>query len=98
MNVVWTETAIAHLANIYDFIARDSDRFALRMVDRITARSKQLSEFPESGQMVPEYQDRSIRETIEGPYRIVYRIQNDGVQVLSVIHGAQILPPEPPSA
>ena len=95
MNVVWTDSAIGQLTNIYDFIARDSDRYALRMIDRITDRSKQLAAFPESGQMVPEYQNATIREVIEGPYRILYRLQPDTVEVLSVIHGAHMLPPEP---
>ena len=97
MNVVWTDTAIAHLTTIYDFIARDSDRYALRMIDRITARSKQLSTFPQSGEDVPEYQNPDLREVIEGPYRIIYRLRSDAVGVLGVVHGASLLPPEPPT-
>jgi hypothetical protein len=41
------------------------------MVDRITSRSKQIGQFPESGQMVPEYERPNVREVIEGPYRVI---------------------------
>jgi plasmid stabilization system protein ParE len=55
MKVQWTQTAIGHLASIYEYISRDSARFAQRMVDRITSRSRHLARFPMSGQMVAEY-------------------------------------------
>ena len=42
--------------------------------------------------MVPEYQDIDIREVIEPPYRIVYRVTPNRVDVLAVFHGAQLLP------
>jgi plasmid stabilization system protein ParE len=30
-----------------------------------------------------------IREVIEGPYRIIYHIKPDQIDVLAVIHGSQ---------
>ncbi len=36
MNVLWTHTAVRHLTDIYEYIARDSARYARRMVDRIS--------------------------------------------------------------
>jgi plasmid stabilization system protein ParE len=46
--------------------------------------------------MVPEYQDPDIREVLEGQYRVIYEVTAKEIQVLAVIHGAQLLPPEPP--
>jgi len=96
MKVLWTRTAIGHLTDIYEYIAGDSRRYAKRMVDRITGRSQQIASHPESAPVVTEYGDPAIREVIEGAYRIIYRIQSDAVVVLAVIHGARLLPPEPP--
>lgn len=93
MTVHWTNTAVAHLVAIYEYIARDSANYAQRMVDRLTARSQQLATFPLSGARVPEYQENDIREVIERPYRIIYRVGEDRVEVLAVVHGAQLLPP-----
>ena len=94
MNVHWTDTAVAHLVAIYERIAQDAPVYAQRMIDRLTKRSEQIATFPESGRMVPEYEAPDIREVIESPYRIVYRIKVDQIDVLAVVHGAQLLPPE----
>ena len=95
MKVYWTRNAIGQLTSIYEHIAQESPRYALRMVDRITARSQQIDAHPRSGQMVPEYQDSAIREVIEGPYRVIYLLGGD-IRVLAVVHGAQLLPSDPP--
>ena len=93
MRVHWTRTAIEHLLAIYGQIEKDSPAYAQRMSDRLTGRSEQIAAFPMSGRMVPEYEASDIREVIEGPYRIIYRIKPDQVDVLAVVHGAQLLPP-----
>jgi toxin ParE1/3/4 len=97
MKVLWTRTAVGHLTDIYEYIAGDSTRYAKRMVDRLTARSKQIASHPESAPVVAEYGDPAVREVLEGPYRVIYRIESDAVLVLAVIHGARLLPPGPPS-
>ena len=88
MKVHWTDTAEGHLEGIYAYIAQDSPEYAKRMVDRITRKSQQISEFPFSGRRVPEYDIDQIRELIESPYRIIYYIKADQIDVLAVLHGA----------
>lgn len=66
MKVLWTETALAQLLSIYDYLSQTSPHYALRVVDRLTKRSIQISGFPNSGRMVPEYELNEIREVIEG--------------------------------
>ena len=94
MRVHWTQNAIEHLVNIYEYIAINSPTYANRMVDRITHRSEQIADQPLSGRKVPEYQTEDIRELIEKPYRIIYRIKANQIDVLAVIHGARLLPEE----
>ena len=91
MIVHWTENAIEHLVNIYEYIAINSPTYGKRMVDRITRRSEQIAEHPLSGRKVPEYDAEDIRELIEKPYRIIYRIKPDQIDVLAVIHSARLL-------
>ena len=93
MKVCWTDNAIGHLCAIHEYIARDSSTYARRMIDRLTARSIQLARSPLSGAVVAEYGAPDIREVIEKPYRIIYRVETDRVDVLAVIHGARLLPP-----
>jgi toxin ParE1/3/4 len=88
MKVHWTDAAEGHLDALYEYIAQDSPEYAKRTVDRLTRRSQQIAEFPFSGRRVPEYDMDQIREVIEGPYRIIYHIKADQIDVLAVIHGA----------
>ena len=90
--VVWTQTALAHLAAIRDYIAQTSELYAERMVQRVLARGPQLAQFPDSGRMVPEVGRAEIREVLEGPYRVIYRRTDERVEVLAVVHARQAGP------
>jgi toxin ParE1/3/4 len=89
MDVCWTATAEEHLDSIYAYISANSEEYALRMVDRLTSRSQQIAEHPQSGRRVPEFDLGQIREVIEGSYRIIYHIKPDQVDVIAVLHGSR---------
>jgi len=91
MRVHWTDNALKHLLDIYEYISQNSPFYAERMVDRLTKRSEQIASFPMSGRNVPEYPAEDIREIIEKAYRIIYRIKPGQIDVLAVVHGAQLL-------
>ncbi|HYG40028.1 MAG TPA: type II toxin-antitoxin system RelE/ParE family toxin [Cytophagales bacterium] len=59
-----TETAYADLEDIESYISNDSPRIARKFIERIFARLEQLYEQPESGRMVPEFENKEIRELI----------------------------------
>jgi hypothetical protein len=44
-------------------------------LDKITRRSEQIADQALSDRKVPEYETEDIRELIEKPYRIIYRIK-----------------------
>ncbi len=94
MKVHWTNNAVDHLVNIYEYISLNSPTYAKQMVDTITRRSEQIARHPRSGRMVPEYRAEDIRELIESPYRIIHRLKPDQIDVLAVIHGARLMPEE----
>ncbi|MDB4766124.1 type II toxin-antitoxin system RelE/ParE family toxin [bacterium] len=94
--VDWTLSPISDLAAIYEYIESDSARYALRVVDRLTKRTKQLVEFPMSGQMVPEYQREDVREIIEYSYRVIYYLVENQIFIIAVIHSAKPLQDTPP--
>jgi toxin ParE1/3/4 len=91
VKVLWTESALAQLQAVHDYLAQTSPEYALRIIDRLTKRSIQIAQFPFSGRMVPEYELNEIREVIEGPYRIVYLIalEQQKVEVLAIIHSSR---------
>ncbi|MBK9129789.1 MAG: type II toxin-antitoxin system RelE/ParE family toxin, partial [Phycisphaerales bacterium] len=73
--VVWTESALADLQAIQGFVSRDSARYADLLVERILGAVGRIASFPRSGRVVPEFLDDSLREVIQGNYRIVYRLR-----------------------
>lgn len=61
------------------------------MVDRLVARSEQLALFERSGRVVPEVGRAAVRELIESPYRLIYRIRLERIDVIAVVHERQQL-------
>ncbi len=50
-------------------------------------KGNEISGFPFAGRMVPDMEEDSIREVVEGNYRIIYRILEDRIDILTVLHG-----------
>lgn len=90
--VVWTPPARDDLREIRRFIAQDSERYAQLVASRLVAAVRRLAEFPLSGRVVPELARPTIREVIQGAYRIVYRITPDAVEILAVVHSSRGFP------
>lgn len=87
--IVWTKSSLNDLKLIFEYISVDSHFYASRFVNRLVDRVEQLIIFPESGRIVPEKEDLSIRELIEGNYRIFYRLQKSSVTILRIHHSAR---------
>jgi addiction module RelE/StbE family toxin len=91
-SVTWSPQAIRDVESIRAFIARDSPAYADLVARRILAAVERLHSFPESGRIVPERQDPEIREVIVTPYRIVYRLRTDVVEIATVFRGSREFP------
>jgi addiction module RelE/StbE family toxin len=89
--IVWTRRAIEDTQAIKTFIEQDSPHAAGLVVKRISAAVEQLPAFPESGRSVPEYQEPAVREIIRPPYRIVYRLRQEEIHIITVHHAARLL-------
>ena len=89
--VIWTRGAVEDVEAVTTYVARDSVRYATLLAERIVAAVDRLESFPESGRVVPEVGDESLREIIHGAYRIVYRIKAESVEVVTVHHAGRLL-------
>ena len=89
--LIWTEFALEDLRLIHEYISLDSKRYADRFIEKLINRVDQLEHFPKSGRVVPEFNSESIRELIEGNYRIVYKILSNQVAIIRVHHAARQL-------
>jgi len=86
----WTERATEQLAVIAEYISITSPVYAEQVVERIAERFGQVQVFPESGRVPPEArQGESLRELIEPPYRLIYALRVDSIEVVAIVHGRQ---------
>ncbi len=90
VKIVWTEQSVFDLKDIFDYISKDSRRYAENQIRRIKSKTVILKTQPESGRIVPELGKVQIRELIEGNYRIVYRLlNNELIEILTIHHSAR---------
>ncbi|WP_338026988.1 type II toxin-antitoxin system RelE/ParE family toxin [Coralloluteibacterium stylophorae] len=73
-------------------MAQDKPIDAERVIDRLTRRVAQLAEHPRSGRVVEKYHREDLRELIDAPYRIVYLILADRIDILTVRDSRRVLP------
>ena len=90
--VVWANAAIADLQRLREYFTPASPRFAEKLMDQLIARTRMLADFPQSGRMVPEFENTQLREVRSGNYRIIYRLERiDKVEIARIFHRAQLL-------
>ena len=75
--LIWSPASRDDLHDIVVFISRDNPQRAMAFGYRLISETDKLQAFPEIGRMVPEYQNRNLREIIVRPYRIVYRVNHE---------------------
>lgn len=92
MKVIWTEKAEKQIDQIFEYIATDSSLYAHRTVGQIIEEAESIPPHPRKGRKVPEYEREDIREVFHHPYRIIYLLKDETIVILSVIHGARLLP------
>lgn len=92
--IIWTETASEDLRGIVEFIAFDNPEAARRLAASIILQIEKTSTFPQSGRMVPEKHNPTIRESIYSPYRIIYHIEETAqtLYVTRIWHSARGMP------
>jgi len=90
--VRWSPKAASQLENICDYIAADSRVHAVSFAKRVLVETKTIPTFPRAGRIVPEYNNKELRERIVGNYRIIYRITQTAIEIVVITHGARLLP------
>ena len=89
--VIWTNEVYQDLESIAEYISKDSVYYATAFVEEVLAAGKDLNQFPERGRWVPEINDNDIREIFVKSYRLIYKIKENEVIILALIHGARDL-------
>lgn len=89
MKVVLTAEALDDLEQIGDYIAGGSPVRARTFVAELVAAALKIGQIPQGFPLVPRYESRGVRRRVHGAYLIFYRVEDDHVSILHILHGAR---------
>ena len=95
LGLIWTDQAVRELDAIADFIAMDDAVAAMQWAEQLVEAAEKIPNSPRMGRKVPELAREDLRELIRGNYRIVYRISEKYIEILTVFEGHRLLRPSP---
>ena len=90
--LIWSPDSRYDLRELADYIAEADPAAARAFIQNIFNSVERLRDFPQSGRIVPEFEDPELREVIKRPCRIVYRIRSGAVEIVRVWHSARGIP------
>jgi len=92
ISISFAASALSDLEGIIAWYARQcAEDAGRRIVHEIITAVERLTDFPESGRVVPEFDNALLREIIRRPFRIVYRIDRQRVRVVRVWRSERLL-------
>ena len=92
--IIWSETASEDIKEIVRYIALDDPIAAANLADRILSRIEMAGNLPLSNRAVPEKNDKTVRESILKPYRLIYQVEDDrnAIHILRIWHASRGVP------
>jgi toxin ParE1/3/4 len=95
--LIWSPAALSDLDSACDYIARDSKKYAYLFAERIIRLAETIARSPLLGTVVAEYGRPDVRERLFQNYRVIYRVLDGAVEIITIVHATRLLPPLPPS-
>jgi len=91
MRIRWLHKAVYDLEDLHDYISLDNPTAAGRQIEMILNAVERLTENTNIGRpgRVKGTRELVIQNT---PYIAAYRIKNDAIEILRVLHGARKWP------
>ena len=86
----FTELAIHDLDEIEEYISRDNPSAARRVIERIRDACFTIADQPYMGRVRPDLAP-NVRSFVVGNYIVLYRISEDGVEIVRFSQGSRNL-------
>jgi plasmid stabilization system protein ParE len=87
--VRWSLSAENALDEAIAFVFSESPNTAKRLLEEVLTATASLSTLSDRGSQVPEVDDPGIRQLLCNPYRIIYRVDDEEVVILALLHQRQ---------
>ena len=92
MRVSFSDSALFDLEQIIQYYEdRQLSHIGQELVAGIINRVESLSDHPDIGRKVPEFDDQGIRELIQPPFRIVYVKEISNIYIIRVWRSERML-------
>jgi len=92
-NSFWvSDRAAADLDQIWLYIAQDNPEAADKFMGALTSQFPKLASMPQMGRLREELSP-GLRSLPVGRYIVFYRRNDDGIEIVRVLHGARNFPP-----
>jgi toxin ParE1/3/4 len=88
VKVLWTAAALRHLREAREYIEIDNPAAALKQIEMIETNANHLRAFPMMGRTGRRAGTRELPIPAT-PYMLVYRVKEENVQILAILHGAR---------
>jgi toxin ParE1/3/4 len=92
-------SAVRDLESVRDwYVSQSAPEVGDRLIREVLACLDQMADFPESGRVVPEFDQPRLRELVRPPFRIVYRLEPELVRIVRVWRTERLMSEVPRSA
>jgi addiction module RelE/StbE family toxin len=90
MKITWSKRSLLDIGNIFNYIKKDSEKYAKDFISEIRDKVNILENFPEIGKVsIVSDQNKNLRELIINKnYIVTYylKIESDEVEIIQVWH------------
>lgn len=87
--VIWTEKCLQRIEEICEYIELDSISGSNKFANKIFSKEELIRNNSRIGKIVLDYGIEEYRQIIVGNYRLVYRIDEISIQMITVRHCKQ---------
>jgi plasmid stabilization system protein ParE len=91
LKVIWSPRARQKAREAVDFIKEDRPLASGEWLEGLVQRVLLLEEVPDQGRIVPEWGQPDVREVLHPPYRVLYQVSSERVEILTLSHMRQEL-------
>ena len=87
--VRWSLSADNALDEAIAFVFKESPSTAKRLLEEVLTAASSLSTLSDRGSHVSEVDDPNVRQLLCKPYRVIYRVDEEEVVILALLHQRQ---------
>ena len=90
--ITWSKRAQQDLAELFAWIAKDAPDNCQRVARKIREKIKMIATHPNAGHRLTKYKNRRVKYVLVFKYRVFYRIDDEHLIILRIVHGARKFP------